>query len=396
MRKDQMSLMDDIDSLMPFVTSQNQIDFLVAIKKNGTIGAAVKELGRNLRTSMRVLERLRNRRDISTVTLDSGREVIAPQPRYIKGTSELYDSQTGDQKLVWVKTDTDKAKLDEMLREAVSAMCEEVPRMPAIKSPKVSNNALLNCYVITDYHLGMLSWGEETGEDWDTSIAESLLVKWFEAAIASSPDAHVGVFAQLGDMMHFDGLDSVTPTGGHLLDADTRFQKVVRVAIRLMRRVIDMLLHKHKVVHVLMAEGNHDIASSVWLRELFAAMYEREKRIIVHREPDPYYCIEHGKTSLFFHHGHKRKPSNVDDVFVAKFREVFGRTKYSYAHMGHMHHVDIKETNLMVVEQHRTLAAKDAYASRGGWLSGREASVITYHQDYGYTGRVVITPEMVK
>jgi hypothetical protein len=86
----------------------------------------------------------------------------------------------------------------------------------------------------------------------------------------------------------------------------------------------------------------------------------------------------------------------VDDVFVAKFREVFGRTKYSYAHMGHMHHVDIKETNLMVVEQHRTLAAKDAYASRGGWLSGREASAITYHKDYGYTGRVVITPEMVK
>jgi hypothetical protein len=328
--------------------------------------------------------------------LDSGRQVIAPEPRHIRATSELYDAQTGEQKLVWVKTDTDKAKLDEMLREAVSAMCDDIPRVPAVKAPKVANCQLLNCYVITDYHLGMLSWQEETGEAWDTSIAESLLVKWFEAAIASSPDSHTGVFAQLGDFMHFDGLDSVTPTGGHLLDADTRFAKVVRVAIRLMRRVIDMLLHKHKVVHVLMAEGNHDMASSVWLRELFAAMYENEKRIIVHREPDPYYCIEHGKTSLFFHHGHKRKPANVDDVFVAKFREVFGRTKYSYAHMGHMHHVDIKETNLMVVEQHRTLAAKDAYASRGGWLSGREASVITYHKGYGYTGRVVITPEMVK
>lgn len=50
----------------------------------------------------------------------------------------------------------------------------------------------------------------------------------------------------------------------------------------------------------------------------------------------------------------------------------------------------------MVVEQHRTLAAPDAHASRGGWISGRDASVITYHRDYGYVGRVVISPEMVK
>jgi hypothetical protein len=145
-----------------------------------------------------------------------------------------------------------------------------------------------------------------------------------------------------------------------------------------------------------MAEGNHDMASSVWLREMFAAMYEREKRVTIDTSPDPYYCVEHGLTSLFFHHGHKRKPTNVDDVMVAKFREVFGRTKFSYAHLGHMHHTWQKETNLMIVEQHRTLAAKDAYASRGGWLSGREASCITYHKDYGQTGRVTITPDMVK
>jgi hypothetical protein len=386
----------DWEALKPYAASIQQMKILEACIETGGINKAARLLGVDQGNAARSLRIMRSRYAQQAVMLDNGRIIKVDDPQFIKATSTLYDAQTGEQKLSWVKTDTSKEKIVEMLRESVAAMSDDIPRLPAIKSPKVVNSQLLNCYVITDYHLGMLSWQEETGEAWDTAIAESLLVKWFEAAIASSPDAHTGVFAQIGDFMHFDGLDSVTPTGGHLLDADTRFAKVVRIAIHLMRRVIDMLLHKHKIVHVLMAEGNHDIASSVWLRELFAAMYEKEKRIIVHREPDPYYCIEHGKTSLFFHHGHKRKPANVDDVFVAKFREVFGRTKYSYAHMGHMHHVDIKETNLMVVEQHRTLAAKDAYASRGGWLSGREASAITYHKDYGYTGRVVITPEMVK
>lgn len=87
--------------------------------------------------------------------------------------------------------------------------------------------------------------------------------------------------------------------------------------------------------------------------------------------------------------------TEIADVFASKFREVFGRTKFSYAHMGHLHHIEVKETNLMVVEQHRTLAAADAHASRGGWLSGREAQVITYSKRFGEVGRVRISSSMV-
>lgn len=49
----------------------------------------------------------------------------------------------------------------------------------------------------------------------------------------------------------------------------------------------------------------------------------------------------------------------------------------------------------MTVEQHQTLAARDAYASRGGWLSGRSAKVITYHEKYGEVGRSTINFEMI-
>jgi hypothetical protein len=49
----------------------------------------------------------------------------------------------------------------------------------------------------------------------------------------------------------------------------------------------------------------------------------------------------------------------------------------------------------MQIEQHRTLAPKDAYASSGGWMSGRDAKVITYHKERGEVSRLTISPEMV-
>lgn len=314
----------------------------------------------------------------------------------LRGTSTLYKEGVKAPVLQWVKSTADHERQRVLMEAAIAAMGEELPRMEFAPAPVACNADLLNCYVLTDYHLGLLSWHEETGADYDLSIAEHQLVAWFSAAIRMAPDAEVGVFAQLGDYLHWDGLDAVTPASKHLLDADTRFQKLVRVAIRVTRRVVDMLLAKHQKVHVLMAEGNHDTASSIWLREWFSAIYENEPRITVDRSPDPYYCVEHGQTSLFFHHGHKKKPAAVSDVFVAKFRDVFGRTQHSYAHLGHLHHVDIKENNLMIVEQHRTLAAPDAYASRGGWISGRDAKVITYHKAYGEVGRLTINSDMLK
>lgn len=319
-----------------------------------------------------------------------------PPEHDLDGVSRLEDAE-GNVRLRWVKSKRDKQRQLELMREIVNGMAEEAPRAQPIKTPSFkTNDDLLNLYIITDYHFGMLAWGEETGDDWDIQIAEQLFVDWFAHAIKAAPNAGRAVLSNIGDLAHYDGLDSVTPTSGHILDADTRFQRVVRVIIRVFRRVIEMLLKKYPEVHLIMAEGNHDIASSVWLRELFSAHYADEPRVTVELSPDPYYCVEHGKVSLFFHHGHKRKVSDIHQVFAGKFREVFGRTEYSYGHMGHLHHTDVKETPLMIVEQHPTLAGKDSHASRGGYLSQRSAPVITYHKDHGEVGRHTIRPEMVQ
>lgn len=317
-----------------------------------------------------------------------------PQGHVLKGTSTLYD-QEGNERLTWVKTSRDQELAKIAMLEAVEAMKGTIQREELITAPAYVKTDLLSCYVVTDYHLGQMSWGEETGQNWDMKIAEDLLIKWFKAAIEAAPDSHTAILAQLGDFLHTDSMLPITPTSGHVLDADTRFAKMVSVAIRVLRQIINMLLEKHENVIVVMAEGNHDMSTSIWLRALFAEKYEDNLRIKVDQSHAPYYAHEWGDTSLFFHHGHKRKVKEVSKVFAGAYREIYGRTKYSYAHTGHMHHVDVKEDQMMIVTQHPTLAAKDAYSARGGYLSQRGASVITYHRNFGEVSRTTIRPEMV-
>lgn len=319
-------------------------------------------------------------------------------PKSIKGVSTLVDAN-GETKMQWIKTNTAHEQQLEAMRAAIDALKSDLPRDSYPYQRQLvmgSESNLLNAYILTDFHLGMLAWGEETLDaDWDTELAEDLLIRWFQTAITTSPAAGRAVLAQMGDFLHWDGFDAVTPTSGHILDADTRFQKLVRTAIRVIRRVIALMLQKYKYVHIIMADGNHDPASGAWMREFLAAFYEGSEYVSVDTSASTYYRYIHGETLLCFHHGHKRGVKSVDQTFVGRFREEFGMTKHAYGHIGHLHQDVVHETPLMKVEQHRTLAPADAYASRGGWVTGRDAKVITYHKEYGEVGRVTINPKMV-
>lgn len=318
-----------------------------------------------------------------------------PAGQRLKAVSALLDQD--DREIIkWVKTTEDQAQAAAAMRAAIEGFKEQLPRAEAVTPPGYTLADLLAQYTVTDAHMGALAWHEETGDDdYDIKIAEAIITDWFYAAIDQTPPAQTAVLAQLGDLLHWDGFESVTPTSRHVLDGDSRFPKMVRAAIRVLRRVIERLLTKHDFVHIIMADANHDPASEVWLREMFSVFYENDPRVSVDNSAGTYYAYKHGDVSLFYHHGHRRKITNVDSVFAGRFRDMYGATKFSYAHIGHLHNDELKSTNLMKVERHETLAAPDAYAANGGWLSGRSAKVITYHKQFGEVGRITLTPAMV-
>ena len=385
-----------IDAQLASYATVRQLEYLEAVEKHGTNTKAAKALGVDRRTLDKSMVSLRDKAAKMGYSPSHGMTKTVPDGFKVRGVSSYYDLD-GNLKGQWVKSSADDDQREAAIRAAAEAMSEDLPRLQPVDAPAVSIAQLATLYTLTDSHVGMLAWKKEGGENWDLKIAEATLVGCFAQMVESSPAAKIGFVNQLGDFLHYDSaIAPVTPQGGHVLDADGRFSQMVTVAVRVLRRVVDLALAKHEKVIVLMAEGNHDIASSVWLRVMFRALYENEPRVEVIDSELPYYAYQHGKTLLAFHHGHMKKNDQLPILFASQFPKLWGNTVKRYAHTGHRHHTEEKEHSGITVIQHPTLAARDAYAARGGWISERAVTAITYHTEYGQVSRTTVTPEMLQ
>jgi hypothetical protein len=383
-----------VDEVLKDFATDRQKEYIDAVNETGTILGAARLLNIPRSSIQDGLKKVKRKAAIQGYAPESDMKVVVPSPFVVKGTSTLY--RDGVAKLQWVKTRLDDDLKAQIIREAFDAMADELPRLKPLQAPLTTHDQLCNLYTFTDCHVGMLANFKESGANWDLKIAEKLLTDIFEQMILSTPQAKVGFINQLGDFLHSDGMMPVTPTSGHILDQDGRFSKIVSTALRVLRKIVDLALMRHEKVIVLMAEGNHDMASSIWLRVMFKALYENEPRVEVIDSDLPYYYYQHGQTMLAFHHGHMSKNDSLPLLFAAQFPKVWGETTKRYCHTGHRHHVEEKEHSGMKIIQHATLSARDAYASRGGWLSEREASAITYHTKFGQVARNTVTPEMLE
>jgi len=306
----------------------------------------------------------------------------------IRGTSTLYDAE-GNAKLTWVKTSKEVDDAKERLKGFAEGLKDDLPQVKAVKFEPPTNEDLLTCYILTDLHIGMRS------DEWNLEIAETNIRNYIHEAIETAPNSALGVLCFQGDTGHFDSLEPVTPASKHVVDADCNSRSMIRVIIKMIRYCVQELLKKHQHIHILFIEGNHDQYGSQHHSEWLNVHYEYEPRVTVDTNNNIYHVVEWGDTSLFFHHGHKRNLSEISKTFAGMFRDTFGRTKYSYGHIGHYHHAKRKpmgDDGLMDIRIHPTLSGKDDYALRGGYLSERAANVITYSKSTGYKGEFCVRP----
>lgn len=384
-----------LEALLPFAHSEDQRLLLQGVIDHGGVLQYAKANGKAPTNVYRSVRRVKQRAAKQGHAPEHDMVNTVPDGFKVKGVSTLYD-RDGEVKIQWVKTNEDRERAVEIMREVIETMAEDVsPNLP-LPAPEKTQAELLNVYTMTDCHIGMLAWGRETGTDWDLDIAERTLVACFADMIQRAPDATECVIAQLGDWLHYDSLEAMTPTSGHVLDADSRAGKMVAVACRILERLIDMALAKHDRVRLLIAEGNHDLYGSLFLRTMFRRLYRDEPRVEVIESENPYYATDWGVNMLAWHHGHKKAPGvSIIQTISQLYREMWGQTEHCFLHMGDKHHKDVKEYAGCTIEQHGTLAANDAYAIRGGWNSQQYAEAITYSYSMGECGRVRTNPAMV-
>lgn len=316
-----------------------------------------------------------------------------PDGYKVKGVSTYYNDE-GQPVGQWVKSQADEKRQLEIMLERLGAAMDSIPRFTPTPMPHQTDDKLLSLLTITDFHLGMYAWEAETGDAWDVDIARQVFLDSVHKMIQGSPKSEVGVLCQLGDFLHWDGMLAITPTSSHILDADTRYGKLVELAMTVMSQAVGMMLEHFGRVVVVSAEGNHDISGSIWLRKYIKHVFGDDERVEVIDNEFPFYGYLWGETMLGFHHGHKVKLANLHKLFASepRFRKMWGSATQTYIHVGHYHHEKVIEDGGAIAEQHPTLSGRDAYASRGGWVSRRGAKVITYHKTDGEVARITVRP----
>jgi len=380
--------------LLQFCDTEKQLEVVtLCVVKGLSQYKAAEKLGITRNAVKHHIEAVRNKAARRGYSPNHDWKNPVPDGHKIKGVSTFYD-EAGLPVRQWVKSQTDEQRQFEILIERMESAVENLPKFNPTPAPKTYDNSLLSLLTITDFHLGMYAYEAETGDDWNVKLARDVFLNSINDMINSTPKAGTGFLCQLGDFLHWDGILSVTPQSGHILDADTRYGKLVELSMSVMAEAVKMMLKKFNKVVVVSAEGNHDISGSIWLRKHIKQLFANEKRLTVIDNEFPYYAYLHGETMLAFHHGHKVKLAQLHKLFASepRFREMWGKASYTYIHTGHYHHERLIEDGGAIAEMHPTLSGRDAYAARGGWISRRGAKVITYDKTDGEIARVTVRP----
>jgi len=330
--------------------------------------------------------------------LKSAREAAPDglQGMNISGKSVLYDAE-GKVKLQWVKAQQDKGA--EAIKALVEDLKDDMPSFKPMKrlAVKHERDDVLAVYPMGDPHIGLLAWGEETGDDHNLEIGERELCEAVERLVAAAPNSKEALIANLGDFFHADNLDSETRRGHNKLDTDTRWLKVLRAGIRAMIRCIQSALAKHERVTVINAIGNHDDHSSMMLSTVLAHLFANDPRVIINDAPTIKHYYRFGKVLIGVHHGHTIKKEKLLAQMVADRPKDLGETLHRYWLTGHIHHDTRREFDAgVIVESFRTLVGKDAYTAEHGYTSGRDMKCIVYHKDFGEVERHTISVEMLR
>lgn len=310
-------------------------------------------------------------------------------PGFTIGKVTIQRAADGSVERTWERQSPDTQNALEALREAVAGILDpSFACLPPVPPPSICDADLLTVIPMGDPHFGLLTWAEETGENFDLSIAERLTFDAVDRLATSGPNSETALLLNLGDYFHADDSTNRTRRSQAALDVDGRFPKIARVGIRAMVRCIRRLLEKHQTVIVRNNRGNHDPHQADMLTLALEGWFHNEPRVTIEASPSSFYYHRFGNVLIGSTHGDGAKLADLPIIMATDAPEDWAAAKFRVWHCGHFHHDQLKEHPGCTVETHRTLAAGDAWHRHSGYRSGRDMKSICYHRLHGEVTRI--------
>lgn len=368
--------------LMEHATNERQREVLRAVIQHGSAASAARALGVARGTVNKLIQRLRQRAESGVGLDDETMDHI--DARRIPGASVYTQLPNGDR--AWLKNGPERANPEELLQRlqaAAEGWLQDGPAAVLVKPPELTHDDMLSLYGFGDPHMGLLCWGAEVGENFDTAINSSTTLNAMRRMVSVSPPSAYAVLVFIGDNTHTNDQRNVTPRSGHQLDVDGRYPRVLEATLQLMVGCVDLALVKHGAVRVDVVKGNHDPEASAALRLALFAYYRNEPRVDVADNHNPYHYLRWGRCLFGFHHGHGAKMEALGAVMATDRPEDWGQTEHRHWRTGHIHHRKSLDLRGCEVTSLRTLAPTDGHAHLQGYRGRRGMQLEVFHRERG-------------
>ena len=385
-------------SLLDYCTTERQTQIITLHLEGLGYQKIGDKLGVSKWVARDIIKNIKRRAAMQGHSPDHDMVHTVPDGFAVKGVSTYYNDE-GKPVGQWVKSASDKERQLEIALEAFKAgLLDEIDGLHRpVKAPEATKNEdRLSAYLIGDHHLNALCWSPETGgDDWDTNIAQDVLIKAVDKLVSAAGDAEVGALINLGDFLHANSGDNKTAKGTPV-DVDGRLGRVIRVVGNLFKVLITRMLETHKEVWLINVRGNHDPDASLWLNEMMRLYFHNEPRVKVFDNFSKWIHFEWGQTLVVMHHGDRIKTQALYEAVTRDYAEEWGRSKYRYLYHGHIHHRTVTEMGGLHLESFGVLCPPDAYHSASGYGSARSMSCVILDKNYGEHSRFKVGIDEVK
>jgi hypothetical protein len=261
--------------------------------------------------------------------------------------------------------------------------------------PQKSGYALeIDCF---DPHFGKLSWGRETGEDYDIKIAKSRYLNAILDLCNKSSFYEVEeVLYPIGqDYFNYDTLNVTTPnnTPQH---TDVRWQKMLIEGKLIAIESIELLKEQKQCpINIKIVPGNHDTMTTFMLGEVLDAYYKNDPNVTVDNSPKMKKYWRFGKCGVMFFHGDKGRWNEYPLVMMRDMQKEWSDVEFMEIHCGHFHktkkveHVTADELQGIVVRVLKSIAGTDSWHYNNNYtntIKGAEAFV--WSKDFGLEANI--------
>jgi hypothetical protein len=287
-----------------------------------------------------------------------------------------------------------KARITTLNHEEIVKHMEELLskyERPTLNERYIDSNIMLELPIM-DLHLSKFGWSLETGESYNSKIAEErflYIISEIKKRIKQYEIEKI-IFPIGQDFFHFD-TPNVTTTNGTRQDADSRWNQMFLHGCELIIKAID-ILQEISNVDIFYIAGNHDKTTSYYLTMYIYAWFRNNNRVTVNISPTARKYYEYGNNLIGYTHSNMER-ERIYKLMQVEAREAWGRTLYHEWHVGHLHKekttrefykiIDDEECGI-IVRHIPSITGSDAWHTESGYIGTvKKAQAFIWHKEYG-------------